>query len=187
MYILLIGAATIGLCFLFDKGFTAIFRGKTQHKTGLSVRLSQHYGGAGIILLILGLAALIYGWSINLLYVIGGILMVLLGAGLIMYYMTFGIYYDSDSLILSTFGRKSKVYSYGDIKGQNLYQITGGSTVIELYFQDGRTVALQSTMKGVYPFMDTAFAGWCRQKNIKSEDCAFHDPQNSCWFPSMEE
>lgn len=187
MYILLIGAATIGLCFFIDKGFTAIFRGKMQHKTGLSVRLSQHYGGAGIILGILGVVASIYGWNLSMFYVIGGILMVLLGVGLIVYYMTFGIYYDSDSLILSTFGRKSKVYAYGDIKGQNLYRITGGSIVIELYFQDGRTVALQSTMKGVYPFMDTAFAGWCRQKNLKAEDCTFHDPRNSCWFPSMEE
>ena len=86
MYILLIGAATIGLCFLFDKGFTAIFRGKTQHKTGLSVRLSQHYGGAGIILFILGLAALIYGWNRSFIYGIGGILMVLLGAGLVTLY-----------------------------------------------------------------------------------------------------
>ena len=187
MYILLIGAVTIGLCFLLDKGFTAIFRGKAQHKSGLSVRLSQHYGGAGIVLLLLGLVAVFYGWNAGALMLVGGIVMILLGIGLIVYYMTFGIYYDSDSLILTTFGKKSKVYSFGDIQGQRLYQVTGGGVLIELYFRDGRTVALQSTMKGVYPFMDTAFAGWCRQKSIKWEDCPFHDPQNSCWFPSMEE
>lgn len=187
MYILLIGAVTIGLCFLFDKGFTAIFRGKAQHKTGLSVRLSQHYGGAGIILFILGLMAAFYSKTASALMLVGGIVMVLLGVGLIVYYMTFGIYYDSDSLILTTFGKKSKTYSFGDIQGQRLYQVTGGGVLIELYFRDGRTVALQSTMKGVYPFLDTAFAGWCRQKDRKWEDCPFHDPQNSCWFPSMEE
>lgn len=187
MYILLIGAATIGLCFFVDKGFTAIFRGKVQHKTGLSVRLSQHYGGVGIILLLLGALAVFHGWNASTLLLVGGILTALLGVGLIVYYMTFGIYYDSDSMILTTFGKKSKVYSFSDIQGQRLYQVTGGGVLVELYFRDGRTVTLQSTMKGVYPFMDTAFAGWCRQKNLKVEDCAFHDPQNSCWFPSMEE
>lgn len=187
MYIILIGAATLGLCFLIDKGFTAVFRGKSQHRTGLSVRLSQHYGGAGIILFLLGLVAIFSGWSASTLLLVGGILVTLLGIALVVYYMTFSIYYDSDSLILTTIGKKSKVYSFGDIQGQRLYQVTGGGTMIELYFRDGRTVALQSTMKGIYPFLDTAFAGWCRQKNIKWEDCPFHDPQNSCWFPSMEE
>ena len=46
--ILLIGAVTFGVCFLMDKGFTGIFRNKKQHKSGLSVRLSQHYGGSGV-------------------------------------------------------------------------------------------------------------------------------------------
>lgn len=187
LVILLVGAVTLGLCLLIDKGFTAWFRSKPQHKTGLSVRLSQHYGGAGIILLILGLMAVFSGWSTGKLLLICGILVSVLGAALIVYYMTFGIYYDSDSLILTTFGRKSTVYSYADILGQKLYRVTGGGVIIELYFQGGRTVALQSNMKGVYPFLDTAFSGWCRQKRLNAEECTFHDPQNSCWFPSMEE
>ena len=70
MEILIIGAVTLGLCFLFDKGFTAIFRGKPQHKSGLSVRLSQHYGGAGIVVFLLGLAGVLYGWSTNVLLLI---------------------------------------------------------------------------------------------------------------------
>ena len=85
MYILLIGAATLALCFLIDKGFTAVFRGKSQHRTGLSVRLSQHYGGAGIILFLLGLVAIFSGWSASTLLLVGGILVTLLGIALVVY------------------------------------------------------------------------------------------------------
>ena len=186
LLILLIGAATFGVCFLLDKAFTGAFRSKPQHKSGQSVRLSQHYGGAGVVLGLLGLLAVFQSSGSNLL-LICGVFVILLGAALIVYYLTFGIYYDSDSLILTTFGKKSTVYSYGDIRGQKLYRITGGNVVIELYFGDGRTVSLQSNMKGVYPFLDTAFAGWCRQTNRVKEDCPFYDPHNSCWFPSVEE
>lgn len=186
LLILMIGAATFGVCFLLDKAFTGVFRSKPQHKSGQSVRLSQHYGGAGVILGLLGLLAVIQSAESKLLLICGSFV-ILLGIGLIVYYLSFGIYYDVDSLILTTFGKKSKVYSYADIQGQKLYRITGGSIVIELYFKDGRTVSLQSTMKGVYPFLDAAFAGWCRQTDTSKENCPFHDPANSCWFPSMEE
>ena len=186
LLILLIGAATFGVCLLLDKGFTKAFRSKPQHKTGQSVRLSQHYGGAGVILGLLGLLAVFQSAGSSLLLICGSFV-ILLGIGLIVYYLTFGVYYDADSLILTTFGKKSTVYSYGAIRGQKLYRVTGGNVIIELYFDDGRTVALQSNMKGVYPFLDTAFAGWCRQKNIDKENCPFHDPANSCWFPSVEE
>lgn len=184
--ILMIGAVTFGVCFLVDKVLKRLFRSKPQHKTGLSVRLSQHYGGAGIILWLLGMLAVFQSAGSGLLLICGSFV-ILLGIGLIVYYLTFGIYYDADSLFLTTFGKKSKAYSYGDIRSQKLYRVTGGNVVIELYFADGRTVSLQSNMKGVYPFLDTAFAGWCRQTGVDPADCPFHDPRNSCWFPSMEE
>ena len=59
--------------------------------------------------------------------------------------------------------------------------------MVELHMVDGSSVSVQSVMLGVYAFLDTAFAGWCRQKGINSDDCAFYDPSNSCWFPSVEE
>ena len=185
LLILLIGAATFAVCFLLDKVFTGVFRSKPQHRSGQSVRLSQHYGGAGVVLALLGLLAVFQSAGSSLLLICGSFV-ILLGVALIVYYLTFGVYYDADSLILTTFGKKSKVYSYADIQGQKLYQITGGSIVIELYFKDGRTVSLQQSMKGVYSFLDAAFAGWCRQTGADPADCPFHDPQNSCWFPSVE-
>lgn len=184
--ILLIGAATFGVCFAFDKGFTGIFRNKKQHKTGRSVRLSQHYGGAGVVLGILGLVAIFEGRKDSTVLLVGGCLVLLLGIALLVYYMSFGIYYDEESFVLSTFGKRSVTYSFSDIRGQRLYQITGGSIVVELHLHDGRTVGLQSTMKGVYPFLDAAIEGWCRQNGTQRESCDFYDPSASHWFPEVE-
>lgn len=187
LLIMLIGAGTFGVCFLVDKVLKRLFRSKPQHKTGLSVRLSQHYSGAGVVLAFLGVMAVFQGWNrSNLLLFCGGFVAVL-GLGFIAYYLSFGIYYDEDGFLLTRFGNKSVTYQYGDIQGQKLYQVTGGSVIVELFFHDGKSVSLQSTMTGVYPFLDRAFSGWCRQTGVDPADCPFHDPRNSCWFPSMEE
>ena len=42
-------------------------------------------------------------------------------------------------------------------------------------------------MDGVYPFMDTAFAGWCLETGRRMEDCDFYDPSKSWWFPHEKE
>ena len=38
---LLIAAAVFGVCFLVDKGFTKLFRSKTQHRSGMAVRANK--------------------------------------------------------------------------------------------------------------------------------------------------
>ena len=182
---LVVCAAVFGLCFLVDKGFTRIFRGKAQHATGLSVKLNKRYGSFGVIMIALGVAALFAGINGTLLLLIGGPIVALMGVGLVVYYLSFGIYYDNDTFIYSEFGKKSITYYYHQIEGQMLYQINGGQ-IIELHMDDGRAVSLQSTMPGAYPFLDKAFAAWCRQKNIDPADCDFCDPSNSCWFPNLE-
>lgn len=185
--IVVVAAVTFGVCYLLDKGFTKVFRGTRQHQTGLSVRLSKRYGSGGLLLAVLGLAAVLTGLQNSTVLLVGGIFVALLGAGFIVYYMTFGVYYDEESFVLTTFGRKSETYAFRDIRAQQLYTVTGGSTIIELHLQDGRAVSLQSNMTGVYPFLDAAFAGWCRQTGKRAEDCSFYDPENSRWFPAVEE
>ena len=182
----LIAAFVFGACFLVDKGFTKAFRGQVQHQSGMSVRLNKRYGSFGVISFVLGIGAVFMGLSDTLFLLISGVLLMLLGIALIVYYMTFGIFYDIDSFILTTFGKKSQIYHYRDIKAQQLY-IASGNTVIELHMKDGRTVQLHRAMNGVYEFLDYAFAGWLEQKGKKVEDCPFHDPQNSCWFPPVED
>ena len=183
--ILIMAALIFGICYLFDKGFQKTFRGKPQHKSGLSIRPNKRYATFGIILIILGLAAL-FSSADSIVLLLGGILILVMAIGLIVYYMTFGIYYDEDSFLYTTFGKKSMEYRYQDIKSQQLYVIQGGNVVIELHMADGKAVSVQSAMLGVYAFLDTAFAGWCRQKGINSDDCSFYDPANSCWFPTEE-
>lgn len=185
MEIVLVAVGTLLLCWLVDKGFTKIFRSKPQHMSGKSVRLNKLYGAAGLILMVLGLAAVFAGMSDGWLLTAGGAMLIVLGIGLVVYYMTFGVYYDDDSFVLTTFGRRSTTYQYRDIQGQQLYN-SYGRILIELYMTDGRTVQLHANMVDVYPFLDSAFAAWLRQTGKSREACAFHDPDNSCWFPPME-
>ena len=183
--ILIIAAVIFGICYLFDKGFQKTFRNKPQHKSGLSIRPNKRYATFGLILLILGLAA-IFSSAESVVLLVGGIVILVMAIGLIVYYMTFGVFYDENSFLFTSFGKKSMEYRYQDIKSQQLYVIQGGNVVIELHMVDGNAVSLQSPMVGVYAFLDTAFAGWCRQKGINSDDCSFYDPANSCWFPTEE-
>ena len=180
--VFLVAALVFGACFLVDKGFTKLFRSKTQHASGLSVRLSKRYAAFGLILLVVGVAAVFTGLTKGWVLSIGGGLLILLGIGLIVYYMSFSIFYDADSFILTSFGKKSTVYAFGDIRGQLLYN-NQGYTLIELHMADGRAVHIQQTMSGAYPFLDHAYLAWLRQTGRTPEDCDFHDPSKSCWFP----
>ena len=186
MVTVLVIAGTLALCWLVDKGFNMIFRSKPQHVSGKAVRLNKYYAVGGLLLTVLGIAALINGFGDSKLLLFGGGVLIVVGLGLLVYYMTFGLFYDNDSFVLTTFGKKSTIYRYTDIQNQQLYRNQGGSILIELYLRDGRSVQLQSTMKDVYPFLDTAFAGWCHQRGITKEECSFYDPDNSCWFPPLE-
>jgi hypothetical protein len=182
---IVIAALTFGVCFLVDRGFRKIFRGKVQHISGLSVRLNKRYATIGIILTVLGISAIFVGLGGTLILLVGGPIVVLMGVGLIVYYMTFGVFYDSDGFVLTTFGKRSTTYRYNQIAGQLLYNASG-NVLFELHMKDGRSVNLQATMPGAYAFLDYAFEKWCYQTGKKSEDCDFHDPDNSLWFPLME-
>lgn len=185
--VILVAAAVIGVCFLVDKGFTKLFRSQAQHRSGKAVRLNKRYGSIGLIAAVLGVASLFTGLKESALLIFGGVILIAVGIGLVVCYMTFGVFYDDDSFILTTFGKPSTTYLYQDIQGQKLYISAGNVTLIELYLRDGRTFQLQSVMEGAFDFMDKAFAAWLRQTGKKQEDCDFYDPKNSCWFPSVEE
>lgn len=185
LYLVVI-AATFGLCYFFDHGFQKHFRSKKQHHSGLSVRLNKMYSIIGIGLAFLGVCAIVTGITEASALLYGGILVLILGVFLCVYHLSMGIFYDADSFVYTSFGKKEVSYCFSDICSQKLYAITGGSIVVELHMADGKAVSVQSTMTGAYPFLDAAFAGWCRQKGIAPESCAFHDPANHLWFPTEE-
>ena len=184
---ILVIAATFALCFGVDKLFTKVFRSAPEHQTGRSVRLSRMYGVFGLVLAVIGVAAIITGLTDSPALAIGGMAVIIMGIGLVVYYMTFGIFYGDDTFLLTTFGKKSNTYHYRDIRGQKLYMVQGGSVVVELHMTDGRTVQLQSSMDGAYRFLDHAYAAWMRQTCRNEADCGFHDPSNSLWFPTVDQ
>ena len=183
---ILAAAAVFGGCYAVDKAFTKAFRSKAQHRSGLAVRVSRMYGVMGVVLSIVGILAIVVGIQ-NILLLVGGILVLGMGAAMAVYYLTRGIFYDGESFLVSGFDKKEVIYRYCDIREQRLYLIQGGSVVIELHMADGSAVSLASTMQGVYPFLDTAFAGWCLQTGTDPQQCAFHDPGNHWWFPHEED
>ena len=185
--ILLIAAAVFGLCFAVDKAFARLFRSKAQHRSGLAVRANKRYGLFGVILSVLGIMAVCVGITDGPVLLWGGIVVLLMGAALAVYYLSFGVFYDGETFLLSRFGKKEVTYRFSDIKGQKLYMVQGGNVIIELHMADGSTVSLQSTMDGVYPFLDTAFAAWCMQTGRDPQSCDFHDPSQSLWFPPVED
>ena len=185
--ILLIAAAVFGLCFAVDKAFSKLFRSKAQHRSGMAVRANKRYGLFGVILSVLGIMAVCVGISDGPVLLWGGVIVLLMGAALAVYYLSFGVFYDGETFLLSRFGKKEVTYRFSDIKGQKLYLVQGGNIIIELHMADGGTVSLQSTMDGVYPFLDTAFAAWCMQTGRDPQSCDFHDPSQSLWFPPVED
>ena len=185
--ILLIAAAVFGLCFAVDKAFATLFRNKAQHRSGMAVRANKRYGLFGVILSVLGIMAVCVGMTDGPVLLWGGIVVLLMGAALAVYYLSFGVFYDGETFLLSRFGKKEVTYRFSDIKGQKLYMVQGGNVIIELHMADGGTVSLQSTMDGVYPFLDTAFAAWCLQTGRDPQSCDFHDPSQSLWFPTVED
>ena len=184
--ILLVAVGTFVLCFIADKIFNRLFRHKSQHRSGMRVKANKRYASLGIILAVLGIAALCYSYVNRLLLLIVGITMVVVGGVLVFYYLSYGIYYDDESFIYSALGRKDKCYKHGDIIAQQLYY-SNANAIIELHLSDGYSIQLQSSMDGFYDFMNKAFAGWVKQNNKKTDDCQHYDPHKYSWFPSLQE
>ena len=185
--IALIAAVIFGLCYLVDKTFSKLFRSKAQHRSGMAVRANKRYGIFGVVLTVLGIMAIFVGITDGPVLLWGGAIVLLMGIALAVYYLSFGIFYDGESLLLQRFGKKDVTHYYKDIVGQKLYLIQGGNIVVELHMKNGSAVSVQSSFDGVYPFLDTAFAGWCLQTGRNPQDCDFHDPSQSLWFPTVEE
>ena len=184
--ILLVAAVVFGICFLADKGFTKLFRGQAQHQSGLSVRPNKKYGAFGLILFVIGLGGVFTGLGNDKVLLFGSCVVILLGIGLVIYYLSTGLFYDEESFLYTSFGKKSLTYHYRDIQAQQLYNAQG-SIMVELYMTDGKSVNVHGNMVGAYDFLDKAFSRWCAQRGIDPENCPFPDPSNSCWFPPVSE
>ena len=184
---LLVIAATFGVMFALDKGLTKLFRSREQHHSGTAVRLKKHYGILSLALMALGLLAVVTFFTDgNPVLLAGGMLILPGGALLGIYYLTHGIFYDRDSFLYVSFGNRAREYRYADILGQKLYEIQGGSLLVELYMTDGTTVSVQGNMEGAPTFLDKAAHARMRQKGLNSHECAWFDETKGQWFPDVE-
>ena len=185
--VIVVAAAVFGLCYLIDKGFTKLFRSQAQHRSGMSVRLNKRYGSIGLLLAVLGVAAVFAGINSGEGWILpaGGGIIIVTGAFLVAYYIAYGVFYDENSFLFTTIGKRAVSYAYRDIKAQQIFN-NQGHILIELYMTDGNTVQIQGTMSGAYGFLDYAFEAWCRQTGRSKAECTFYDPANSCWFPPLE-
>lgn len=181
-----VAALVFGACFLIDKGFARIFRNQQQHRSGKAVRLNKRYGTVGLIMAILGVVCIFAAPSQGAIMWIAGGILLLGGAALVVWYLSFGVFYDEEAFIVTNFGKKSIRYTYDAIVSQQLYN-SYGNIIVELHLQNGKAVQLQSNMGGTYEFLDFAFRRWLEATGRKEEDCPFYQPDQSCWFPPVEE
>ena len=181
-----IAALVFGACFLVDKGFTRVFRGQQQHRSGKAVRLHKRYGSIGLIVAVLGIACLFAAPAQGAGLWIAGAILVLGGAALVAWYLSFGVFYDADAFLVTNLFQKARRYTYDQVKAQQLYTASG-NVIIELYLTDGKTVQLQGNMDGTYSFMEFAFHRWLDVTGRFKSDCDFYKPDQSCWFPPVEE
>ena len=128
--ILLIAAAVFGLCFAVDKAFSKLFRSKAQHRSGMAVRANKRFGVFGVVLTVLGILAVCVGIGDGLVLIIGGAVVLAMGVCLAIYYLSFGIFYDGESFLVSRFGKKDAEHTYKEIMGQKLYVVQGGSILV---------------------------------------------------------
>ncbi len=185
---LIIVAATFGVMFLLDKGLTRLFRSRDQHRSGTAVRLKKHYGILSLALMALGVLGIVTWFTDRTLVLLAGGLLILPGGALLgVYYLTHGIFYDDESFLYVSFGNNAREYRYADITAQKLYEIQGGSLLVELYMVDGKTVSVQGTMEGAYAFLDKAAHARMRQLKLNSHECAWFDESQGRWFPPVED
>ncbi len=186
VWIALMAIFTFGICFGLDKLFTRLFRNRSQHKSGKQVRLRSRVALYGLLMLVLGVAcAVFYFRGIPFLFW-SGVLLILMGAGLVAYYLGFGVFYDEEGFLCTSFGKKGRVYPYGQICSQQLYN-SQGSIVVELQMEDGKVIHVQEGMEGWREFLDYAFQRWLEAKGLTARECSFHDTSKCCWFPHEED
>lgn len=186
MAYLILAALVFGVCYGLDKGFSKLFRNRKEHKSGLAVKPGKRTATLGLFLMLLGVAGILGGISSGTAMLVMSGIMLLLGLGLVSYYLSYGIYYDTETFLISAFGKKNRVYRYDEICQQQRFVVQGGSFLVELHLADGTSLTVQTSMDGAYPFLDHAFACWCQQKGVNPDDCDFYDPSQHRWFPEAE-
>ena len=109
--VLIVAGAIFGICFLIDRLFARLFRNAEQYRSGLSVKLNKRYGSIGLLMCVLGLAAVFTGLAESWILVAGGAFLAVIGTALIIYYISFS---DDDSAVLISENKQRIPGIYGE-------------------------------------------------------------------------
>ena len=145
MAYLFLAALVFGACFLVDKGFSRLFRGRKEHRSGLSVKHNKRAALFGLVLAVLGIAGILAGIGSSLGLLILSVVVLLMAAALIVYYLSFGIYYDAEGKILYDTENGTPVraqdsngnYKTEDYKEEDLLKIEQNIELLASQITDG--------------------------------------------------
>ncbi len=179
IYLTICGALVFGLCFLIDRLIQRL-TGKTDNSH--SVRQPTRAAGIGILLLVGGIALLLF--LKQRLGLVGGIMLVLLGVVLIGSYFCFRVDYDSEGFTCKTL-RGTTRYTYHQIHAEQALATRSGINLMLFVGED--TVELSEAMQGVRDFLSFAYYARCRQMGIDPADAPPPAPEDLVWFPPPAE
>lgn len=180
--LLLIGAATFALCFVIDRLIQRLKRKRTGGKATRIVRQPRRAAGIGIVLMVAGIALMLFLRTALGLW--GGIVILLMGAVLLGSYFVMSVEYDDEGFTYRTLKSKER-YLYNQIRGEQAVATRSGITAM-LYVGD-TVVEVSEAMQGVQEFLSHAYYARCRQLSIDPETCPPPAPRELVWFPAPPE
>lgn len=182
LILLLIGAATFGLCFVIDRLIGRIRKKRSGDHARQIVRQPTRAAGFGIVLLVGGICVMLFLHTALGLW--GGLMILFLGALLIGSYFLFSIKYDDEGFTYCTL-RGKRYFHYNQIHGEQAIAARSGINV--MLFVGDTAIEMSEAMSGVREFLSHAYYARCRQLSINPEDCPPPAPGELLWFPAPSE
>lgn len=169
-------AAVFGICYGVDRLCRRLPKDNRK-----AVRLPRRSVIFGIVLTFLGFAAMLSFWTqLQWFFKAAAAFSMCLGLFLLVQYFAFSIRYDAEGFTFRTLGKKPYTAKYCNILGQKSLIARSGVNST-LYLTDGE-VPIYSAQVGVQDFLKTAFAAWCKAKNI-DPDTVENNPEYLVYFP----
>ncbi len=178
LYLLLIGVM-FGLIALIDQIAKRLFRRPAPVS---AVRLPAMGVFLGLAMTVVSIACLVLLPSLALTLKILFGLLPLMGLYLVVHTLRFGIFYDETGFRYRPGFGKERTFSYGEIRGQRSFLARSGVNII--LYAGGEELSLYAAMKGLQPFLQTAFVGWC-QATGTDPDTVENNPDLLVFFPEV--
>ncbi len=186
-YILLLGLCALVFlaCFVVDKLLGLLFPKTDAEKSGQVVRLPRRNAIAGVLLLFVPLAVLLFlvPEGGDTLVSVGCVIAMILGVILLVNYGSFAICFDDEGFVYKDLRRKKTAYRYSQIRGQR--SVLTRSGVNSILFVGDDEINVYSTMQNLNVFLNKAFYKWCEVRQIDPADVE-NNPRMFTWFPDPQ-